>query len=162
MRTQRVYLFLLLLASMMVTSCAQLNMQPPQVTIKAIRTAAPLNVNSLTGGNLDLTFLIDLQLNNPNQVPMPIRGIAYGLSLNGAKLLQGVSSEIPTIPAYGSQTTTLTLSTNLISAPKFLFNLMKNPSENLDYELSGKIDLANFLPSFNFNESGQIPLTVAR
>ncbi len=143
----KLFIVLMILST---AACESIQLTPPQVSVLKIR---PSN-----SGGFDLEFFIDLKISNPNSIALPVNGMSYSISLNNAKVLQGVSNSIPTIPAYGSQYVTVSISSNLLSAPKLLVNLLKNPSSTIQYELNGKIDLEGLLPSFNIVEKGEVPL----
>lgn len=129
--------------------CATLNMEPPQIALTSITPAS-------TGG-LDTSFNIGLRISNPNGVSLPIKGMSYKIALNGAQVLQGVTNQIPRIPAYGTENVTVTVGANLLSAPKLLTSLMRNPDQRIRYDFSTKIDLEGPLPGFNVVETGFLP-----
>lgn len=137
---------------LILSSCSTLKLDPPSVSV--------LNIRPQHGGGLNFSVQIGLKISNPNSVALPIKGMSYALALNDVEVLQGVSNDIPTIEAYGSENVNLTLSTSLFSAPKLLMDLAKNPQNAFHYELKGKIDMANFMPNFNFSEKGTLPATI--
>lgn len=129
--------------------CATLNMEPPQIALTSITPAS--------SGGLDTSFNIGLRISNPNGVSLPIKGMSYKIALNGAEVLQGVTNQIPRIPAYGTENVTVTVGANLLSAPKLLSSLMRNPDQRIRYDFSTKIDLEGPLPGFNVVETGFLP-----
>lgn len=131
------------------TACATLNLEPPQIALTSITPAS--------SGGLDTSFNIGLRISNPNGVSLPIKGMSYKIALNGAQVLQGVTNQIPRIPAYGTENVTVTVGANLLSAPKLLSSLMKNPNQRIRYDFSTKIDLEGPLPGFNVVETGFLP-----
>lgn len=151
--TPRVFKALIMLfAALTLSACATFNLQPPQLTLLEI---APVSAGTR---GLDLSFNIRLRVANPNAIPLPIKGMSYTLALNGADVLQGVSNNIPRIAAYGSEEVTLTIGTNLLSAPKFLLGLLRKPNQEIRYELQSKIDLDGPFPTFNVVETGLVPV----
>ncbi|VUD40227.1 hypothetical protein TDB9533_00010 [Thalassocella blandensis] len=143
-------LLLLLFSVCILTSCSTVSLDPPAVSV--------VNIRPQHSGGLDFSVQIGLKISNPNSVALPIRGMSYALMLNNVEVLQGVSNDIPTIAAYGTENVNLTLNSSLFSAPKLLMDLIKKPQNAFDYELRGKIDMANFLPNFNFSEKGTLPV----
>ncbi|ABD80836.1 LEA type 2 family protein [Saccharophagus degradans] len=132
---------------LLISGCATLNIEQPKVSVTRLAPAS-------SGSSLGTLFEIDLKIANPNGVALPIKGMSYSLAINGAELLFGTSNQIPTIPAYGSETVTLQVEANLLSAPKLFLAL--NKSKTLDYTFKTKIDLSGPLPTINVVESGTL------
>lgn len=82
---------------LLISGCATLNIEQPKVSVTRLAPAS-------SGSSLGTLFEIDLKIANPNGVALPIKGMSYSLAINGAELLFGTSNQIPTIPAYGSET----------------------------------------------------------
>lgn len=141
----------LLSASLLIflSACATLNMEPPQVAVTSITPA------SATG--LSTSFDVGLRISNPNSVSLPIKGMSYKIALNGAQVLQGVTNQIPRIPAYGTENVTVTVGANLLSAPKLLSALLNNSDQRIRYDFTTHIDLEGPLPGFDVVESGYLP-----
>jgi len=123
-------------------------MEPPRVALVSL--SAP------TLSNLEALFSVKLRITNPNSIPLPLKGMNYSLALNNYSVFQGVSNNLPTIAAYGEEVVELSVSTNLLSAPKFLLDLASKPDQAINYNFSSKVDLKGALPSFNIKESGEI------
>lgn len=122
----------------------------PRVTLAGIRI-------------LDLTlfeqrYLLALRVQNPNSVELPIEGMSYTLDVNGAEFAQGVSNQKTTIPAFGEQILHVSVVANVLSALERLRHWEQWPPQKLDYQLKGKIQLANVAISLPFEYSGKISL----
>ena len=90
--------------------------ETPTVTINSFRT-----VPSETGLP---NFEIGLRVINPNADPLPLRGVAYTVTLNDRELITGVASELPTIEGYSQGDVVLTATPNLIAGIRFISDLM--------------------------------------
>lgn len=138
------------LLMMVLSGCATLNLEAPRVSVVRIAPVKSTGMEAL--------FELDVRISNPNGIDLPIRGMSYQVAINGTDLLEGVSGNIPTIPAYSSETVTLSLGANMLSAPKILYSLMKNPSDEIRYSFSTKVDLVGALPSFRLVDEGSLPM----
>jgi len=145
-------LVLCIVVGLGIAACASFKLDQPQITV--------LGFAPVKSSGMKALFELQIRIANPNGIDLPVSGMSYELAINDTKLLQGVSSKIPTIPAYGSQDVTLSMEANLFSAPKLLFGLMNKPGEDIHYSLSTKIDLQGAWPSFRIVEQGVFPTNV--
>ena len=124
--------------------------------------APTINITSLElmeSQGLSQRFKIGLLLTNPNSVALPVNGMSYTLSLNGFKLINGVSNEVPNIAAYSEVPITVEASTDLFAALRFLNSLTSQSSrELLQYQLNAKIDFEGLRPVMNVKHDGVIQL----
>jgi LEA14-like dessication related protein len=125
----------------------------PTVTVNSFRTLP-------SDGALP-DFEIGLHVINPNRVPLPLRGVAYTISLNDYELIKGVGNDLPVIDAYGEDTLTLTASPNLFAGIRFITELMGASQESVRYEIEAKLDVGTFLPPIRVSDSGEISLRPA-
>jgi len=137
---------------LLLVSCASLHIEEPQISVIEFVPVKTTGLNS----EFELTILIT----NPNSIDLPIKGMSYTFSINDIGLLKGVAKDIPTIPAYDSAEVTLTLSADMFSASKLLFNFLNKPNKELRYAFTSKIDPAGMLPSFTLTESGILPFKI--
>lgn len=121
-----------------------------------------INITSLElmeSQGLSQRFKIGLVLTNPNAVALPIHGMSYTLSLNGFKLINGVSNDLPKVAAYSEVPITLEASTDLFAALRFLNSLASESARDmLQYQLDAKIDFKGLRPVMNVRHDGVIQL----
>ncbi len=146
MTCNRICFFLLMI---LISGCASLRLEQPQVSL--------IGFSPVKSSGMETQFALNVRISNPNSIDLPIKGMSYQFSINGADLLQGVSNSIPTIPAYGSEDVTLNMTVSLLSAPKLLYSLMNKQGEEVKYAFTAKIDLSGMLPAFTIRESGVLP-----
>lgn len=144
-------LFSVTLLFCLLSACASMQLEQPQVSV--------IGFKPLSASGLDAIFELDVRIANPNNIALPVQGMSYEFAINDTGLLRGVSSQIGNIPAYGSRDITLQISTSLFSAPKILFNLMKDPAQKIHYTFTTKLDLAGVLPTIRLVEKGVIETT---
>lgn len=114
----------------------------------------------LSGGNLlEQRFALRLQLTNPNDLELEVKGIHFQFSIAGVELIQGVSNEVPVIKPYSTTEFTVQGSANVIQAVRLLKKMQKKPESRFDYTLDTRIELAHGWPStFNLKREGNIGL----
>lgn len=143
--------FLFLLALLLV-GCAglQRDYEEPEVHLTRIVPVA--------GTGLEQRFLVGLRILNPNRDAINVSGLSYSVSLQGQKVVSGVSSNIPRIPGYGEAEVELEASTNLLAGVRVLADLMSRPAEAIDYELEARLDVGRFALPVRIRDSGSIQL----
>jgi len=109
-----------------------------------------------------LSFDIGLRVVNPNRDPIELQGVAYTITLEGHKLITGVSKDLPVIEGYSEDTFTLNASASLFEAIQLIGDLMNNPKERISYDLETKLDVGTFYPAIRVHNSGKISLRPPR
>lgn len=153
MSRQLIFIFVSL-SVLLVSGCAglQLRHENPVVNITSFK-AVP------TEGAIP-QFEIGLHIINPNRTPLELKGIAYTISLEGYKIITGVSNQLPMIDAYGEGNVTLTASVDLFSSIGFITNLIRNHRrEKISYNFSAKLDIGTFHPMIRVTQKGEVSLT---
>lgn len=114
----------------------------------------------LPGDNLlEQYFTLRLQLTNPNDLELDVKGLGFEFAIAGVELMHGVSNDIPVIKPYSSTEFTVKGSANVIQVMRLLKKMHKNPQSRFDYTLNTRIDLAHGWPStFNLKREGNIGL----
>ena len=140
------------LLSLLLQGCAILtpSLEEPGVKISS------LSLGESTG--LSQKFNIGLLITNPNATAIPVVGMKYTLSLNGYDLISGVTNRIPILAAYTETPVNIEASADLVSALRLINSLANKPQDTLDYALTAKLDLKNWLFPLNVREEGQIAL----
>ncbi len=135
-----------------IASCAVMRpgFETPTVNVKSFRT--------LQDGGAVPNFEIGLQVINPNPDPLPLRGLAYTVSLDGHELVKGVGNDLPVIEAYGKGDLVLTATANLFAGIRLIGDMMKGPKETFRWDLEAKLDVGAFTPPIRVRESGEIAL----
>lgn len=141
-----------LVLALIVSGCASVYRyaDPPRVTLAGIR---------ILGVTLfEQRYGLDLRVQNPNSIDLPIEGMSYTLAVNGSEFAHGVNNQKTAIPAFGEEILHVIVVANLLSTLEQLRQWEQWPPRKLDYELSGKIKLANMAVSLPFEYSGEIEL----
>ena len=98
----------------------------------------------LPGQSITPRFGIGLHIINPNDFELNIRGISYTVSLQGQRVLIGVASDLPVVPAYGEGDIDLQAATDVISSIRVITGMMRQRSDRFSYELDAKLDIRGF------------------
>jgi LEA14-like dessication related protein len=107
-------------------------------------------------------FQINLRIINPNRSSLDLKGISYTISLEGHKVMTGVSNKLPKIEAYGEGEVLLTASVDLFRSIKFFTDLVKSQNKNnIAYSLMAKLDAGTLHPLIYTTKKGQINLNQA-
>lgn len=112
----------------------------------------------LPANQLAPRFAIDMNVMNPNSIPLRLRGISYSIAVEGHPLLRGVSNQLPQIPAYGEASITLNATADLFSGMKLIADLLQSQKDEFEYEITANLDAGNLLPTIPVTEKGHFSL----
>ena len=105
-------------------------------------------------------FQIGLHIVNPNRSPLNLKGISYTITLEGHKIMTGVSNQLPRIEAYGEGDLVLNASVDLFSSIGFFTDLMRHQKKDeISYSLDAKLDAGSLHPLIRASKKGKISLT---
>ena len=83
------------------------NVQPPSTDIASFRLES--------AGLLSQEFALDIKLGNPNDLAIPLTGLAFKLGVNGRPFAEGLSNHSVTVPRIAYANTQVTGTTNTLS-----------------------------------------------
>jgi LEA14-like dessication related protein len=112
-----------------------------------------------SGNLLQQNFAVKLNIGNPNDRALPVRGLHTELSVGGEQIASGVSDRAIIVPAFGESEFDMTITANLALALLKLTDKANQHADSIDYDLTGEasIDLP-FLRSLPFHQSGSFKL----
>lgn len=144
----------LCLSLLWLSGCSALRpeFREPDVQVKAFQ--------KLPGSNLlDQRFALLLELQNPNDYALDVKGLRFRFDVGEVELMRGLSDEIPPIPAYGTVRFTVQGSANLVQAVRLLQQMQRQPDDTNNYRLVLDVDLAKGWPStFTVTRRGEFAL----
>jgi LEA14-like dessication related protein len=118
----------------------------------------------LRGGNLlQQNFAVRLNIQNPNDRPLPVHGLHAELNVGGEQIASGTSDRAVVIPAFGESEFDMSITANLALALLKLADRANQHADSIDYDLTGaaSIDLP-FLRNLPFHQSGTLKLPVGQ
>lgn len=119
---------------------------------------AIVSVSMTSGDIFSQNFLVRLNVQNPNDRELPVKGIDYKLFLQGDSFAEGMSNAPFVVPALGEKEFDMTVRTNFVSSIGRLLTRL-NGKDTVDYVLEGKVltDLG-MIKKIPFKESGTVTL----
>lgn len=130
--------------------CGCATLQSPRVSLVDLR------IVSLT--LFEQRYALQIRIQNPNPVALPITGMNFRLDVNDTELGNGVSNQAMTVPAYGDAVMQIKLVSNLARILDQMRSLEGGNAQNLRYRLVGDVRIANRLGTLPFDYQGQIGL----
>jgi LEA14-like dessication related protein len=105
---------------------------------------------------------VRVNVENPNDRELPVKGIDYKLFLEGDSFAEGVSNKPFTVPAKGDIDFDMTIRTNFVSGAARLMSRL-NGRDQVQYVVEGKVltDIS-MLKKIPFQETGTVSLKVVR
>ena len=149
---------LLAITAAVLSACAGMGSgyETPTVTVQSFRA-----VPSDSGTGMP-SFKIGLHVTNPNLDPLELVGVAYSISLNGQKVINGVGNQLPVIDGYGEGTFTVTAAVNLLSGIRLIRSLMEDSDGNFNYAFEAKLDPGAYRRKIRVSDTGSISLNAAQ
>jgi len=138
----------LITLALLAVGCASFGtrLEPPEVTLVGLRP--------VPGGSFEQRFVLELRVVNPNEVPISAEGLDIVLELNGRRLARALSGETFEIPRLGDRVVQVTASTNPLDLFRQALSLPR--STGLDYQLRGRLLLADSLGWLRFTREGSL------
>lgn len=150
--TMRAAAFAALFVTLGACSSLAPKLQTPRLTV--------VNVAMTSGDIFSQSFLVHLNVQNPNDRELPIKGIDYKLFLQGDSFAEGVTTAPFVVPALGEKEFDLTVRTNFVSSLGRLLTRL-NGKRTVDYVIEGKVMLeSGMIRKIPFRESGSVDLAV--
>jgi LEA14-like dessication related protein len=103
-------------------------------------------------------FEIGLHIVNPNRSSLKLEGLVYSITLEGHKILTGVSNNLPVIEAYGEGDVVLVATADLLNSIGLFASLLQSQREIFDYKLDAKLDIGSFRPRIHVVKEGEVSL----
>ena len=148
------FLLPLLSLILLLPGCAlwQQRLQEPTISLVG------LEIREL--GLLRQRYALTLNVQNPNAVTLPVRGLRYGVHLGGEQFATGVSPQAFTVPAYGETDIEVEMTTNLLTVLSKIQALLAGTQESIEYQLSGALEVdLPFVGAVPFSNKGAFRLT---
>ncbi|MGZ3725753.1 MAG: LEA type 2 family protein [Pseudobdellovibrio sp.] len=136
----------------LLTACADLTknlLKDPEVKVIGFKLASV--------SAQDMAVEVNLNVKNPNPIPINLDQVDYALSFSGEKVTEGTFDKGIQIPASGEGQLTVPLKFKFNSVGNILTGLI-NRSFTKDYELVGSAKLGIF--SIPFTKKGEINLNL--
>ncbi|RTK99437.1 MAG: hypothetical protein EKK59_06010 [Neisseriaceae bacterium] len=134
--------------------CAALISKPEPPTVK-------LAGISLTQANLlEQTFILKLQLSNPNDYALPIRGLRYQLEVNGQEFAHGGNLDEVTLAAKSDAIVEVDAKTNLQAWIKQLRNI--GDKDKVTYRIHGEIAAPGANLQLPYDHKGETSLAALK
>lgn len=138
----------LLVAAAVLSGCVTL--QSPRVSL------ADLRILDLT--LFEQSYALQIRVQNPNAVALPITGMNFRLDINDVELGRGVSNRAVTVPAYGEAVVEIKLVSNIARVFDQLRAIEKGGAQNLRYRLTGDVRVADRFGTLPFDYRGAVSL----
>jgi len=143
-----------LVVLLVLTGCAGLSPYPDPPTV----SVTSFNLAPTSAGSTP-RFRVGLTVVNPNARALSLVGMSYSVELEGARILNGATADLPEVPAYGSADFTVDLSPDLLGGVRLLADLTARQRDRLSYRFQGRLDLAGWMPDIRVEDAGEFRLT---
>lgn len=104
------------------------------------------------------TFLIGLQVVNPNRSALPLRGMSYSVEVEDQRILTGAEPDLPKVPGYGTAEFTIKASPDLLGSARLINQLLSGQKQSLRYAFKARFDVGRLIPFITLEETGSFSL----
>jgi LEA14-like dessication related protein len=102
---------------------------------------------------------VRMRVVNPNDRPIPVKGLTCALEVQGQELAHGVSGASFNVPALGEAEFDMNMTANMAGALIKLFGRGNSIGDQVEYRVTGKISLSEgLLRSIPFEDRGTFKL----
>jgi len=102
---------------------------------------------------------VRMRVVNPNDRPIPVKGLTVTLEVAGQELAHGVSGASFNVPALGEAEFDMNMTANMAGAIMRLLGKGSDVGDEVDYRVTGKISLSEgLLRSIPFEDRGKFKL----
>ena len=102
---------------------------------------------------------VRMRVVNPNDRPIPVKGLTVTLEVAGQELAHGVSGASFNVPALGEAEFDMNMTANMAGAIMRLLGKGNDVGDEVDYRVTGKISLSEgLLRSIPFEDRGKFKL----
>jgi LEA14-like dessication related protein len=102
---------------------------------------------------------VRMRVVNPNDRPIPVKGLTCSLEVQGEELAHGVSGASFNVPALGEAEFDMNMTANMASALIKLLGRGNSLGDQIEYRVKGKISLSEgILRSIPFEDNGSFRL----
>lgn len=121
-----------------------------------------VNIGMLSADLFSQQFLVRVNVKNPNDRELPIKGIDYKLFLQGDSFAEGATNAPFVVPALGETQFDMTVRTNFVSSIGRLMSRLNGKSK-VEYVVEGTVfTRLGFFSKIPFQESGEVDLNIKR
>lgn len=103
---------------------------------------------------------LGFDVSNPNPFPLPVRGLRYGVRLDGHRFAGGETGDHFTVPSQSDTAFTISVELDLLrTAPGLIHVLREGAYRDIPYQVRGEFELdVPLAPPLPFAHSGTIRL----
>jgi len=102
---------------------------------------------------------VRMRVVNPNDRPIPVKGLTCSLEVQGEELAHGVSGASFNVPALGEAEFDMNMTANMASALIKLFGRGNSFGDQIEYRVKGRLSLSEgLLRSIPFEDKGSFRL----
>ncbi|HEV7716812.1 MAG TPA: LEA type 2 family protein [Steroidobacteraceae bacterium] len=118
-----------------------------------------VNVEMLKSDLWEQRVRVRMRVENPNDRPIPVKGLTCRLDVQGQELAHGVSGAAFNVPALGEAEFDMNMTANMAGALLRMLGGGNTISDQVEYRVAGRISLSTgWLRSIPFEDHGTFKL----
>ena len=114
------------------------------------------DISIVSLGLPEQTYRVKLRMQNPNALPLSVRGLNLHLHINAKHLAHGVSNQSIGLPALSEKVVEMSVQSRELDLAEVVQSVKPPLLGNLLYELEGRVLMANDIPPIPFAGSGYL------
>jgi LEA14-like dessication related protein len=118
-----------------------------------------VNVELMKSDLWEQRMKVRMRVVNPNDRPIPVKGLTVALDVQGEELAHGVSAAAFDVPALGEAEFDMNMTANMAATLLKLLGSRSGVGDSIDYRVKGKLSLSEgILRSIPFEDHGTFNL----
>ena len=105
-------------------------------------------------------FDLELRIQNPNNTPLEVHGLAFELELNGKRFATGVSNQSLVIDRLSSDVIHVEAITTLVGVLRQIAEYQETPTPRVGYRIMGSIYSGSSNVKLRFDDYGEIKIPI--
>ena len=105
-------------------------------------------------------FDLELRIQNPNNTPLEVNGLAFELELNGKRFATGVSNQSLVIDRLSSDVIHVEAITTLVGVLRQIAEYQETPIPRVGYRIMGSIYSGSSNVKLRFDDYGEIKIPI--
>ena len=105
-------------------------------------------------------FDLELRIQNPNDMPLEVNGLAFELELNDKRFATGVSNQSLVIDRLSSDVIHVQAITTLVGFLRQVAEYQQTPNPRVTYRIKGSIYSGSAGTKVHFDDSGEIKIPI--
>ncbi|MAT51834.1 MAG: hypothetical protein CMK32_11695 [Porticoccaceae bacterium] len=150
-KVRNAFIWVVFLIAFALVGCAGAPpLQEPEIRFVSLRP--------VIGDAGEQRFVVTLDVVNPNEQALNLKGVYYAVRLQGHKVASGVTDDVPVIGGFSETRIQLVGSVDVANSLRAALSVMESPSSKVHYDLELRLSIESWPFPLRLREEGRIAI----